>query len=139
MDWLIGLVRRMGFDYTVSGGEVHVVFSSGSAKWQSAFKAGEGRVLIYSVYPFEASAEQKPAELCNRINAVLANSCFYYEPRNGRIVVRSVASLTDGYYAFELFREAVRNHCRDVLSQWDTVFCALANGKTLVNMRPHER
>jgi len=106
MDWLIGLVRRMGFDYTVSGGEVHVVFSSGSAKWQSAFKAGEGRVLIYSVYPFEASAGQKPAELCNRINAVLANSCFYYEPRNGRIVVRSVASLTDGYYAFELFREA---------------------------------
>ena len=96
----------MGFDYAVSGDEVHVVFASGAAKWQSAFKAGDGRVLIYSVYPFEVKSGGKCAEACNRINAVLANSCFYYEPRNGRIVVRSVASLTDGYYAFELFREA---------------------------------
>jgi len=127
MDWLIRLIERMGFDYVVSGDEVHVVFASGAAKWQSAFKAGDGRVLIYSVYPFEVKSGGKCAEACNRINAVLINSCFYYEARNNRVVARSVANLTDGYYALELLKEAVRSHCRDVLSQWDTVFCAAAD------------
>jgi len=138
MERLIQLVRRMGFDYAVSGDEVHVVFSSGAAKWQAAFRAGERRVLIYSVYPFKVESGQKAVEACNRVNAALVNSCFYYEARSGRVVVRSIANLTDGYYAFELFKEAVRDHCRDVLSQWDAVFRAAA-GDSHVDLNREKR
>lgn len=128
MNRLAELVHRIGFDHTLAGDEVHMVFASGAVKWQCACKMGGERVLIYSIYPFEARSERDAVSVCNRINAALTDSCLYYDPGNRRFVVRSSVSLTDGYYALELFREAVKKHCNDVLSNWDDVFCTAAGG-----------
>lgn len=128
MDRLIELVQSMGFDYKQVNDELHMVFTSGTIKWQCACRMGDGYALVYSVYPFQSVNSQAAMELCSIINGKLADGCFYYEPRVKRVVVRSCVRLSDGFYAEKLFSETIQNHCDYVVQYWEMIFSVSSLG-----------
>lgn len=105
-----------GIIYRKVGGEYQFLFSSRGCKWKTVCRVHRRVVLIYGIYPFQATNSERADMACGEVNRRLLHGAMFRE--NDTLVFRTDADIGDGWGAYDVILQAMEYNASVMTAFW---------------------